>query len=346
MSGARAAAVAAFLARHGLSAARREPLAGDASARRYERLRAGDGRTLILVDTPSPQDDLEPFIRIGALLDGLGLSVPQAIAADVDAGLALQEDFGDGTFSALLDGGNEPAPLLTLACDVLIHLHRTFDPAEVGPALPRYVGPALPRYDATLFARQAVLFAEVCGPVLFGGPFPESVRSDFETAWRAVLEPVCAGPTSLLLRDYHAGNLMLLPRDGLRAAGLIDFQAAGLGPPVYDLVSLLEDARRDVPATLADTVRDRYFASVPSLDRAGFLRAWAVLAAARHTRVLGIFVRLALAAGKRGYLTHLPRVAAHLTRHLGDPALAPVAAWFARHCPIETLSDLTVPETT
>lgn len=338
MSGTRAAAVAAFLVRHGLSAARREPLAGDASARRYERLRTGDGRTLILVDTPSPRDDLEPFLRIGGLLDGLGLSVPQVIAADVDAGLALQEDFGDGTFSALLDGGSEPAPLLTLACDVLIHLHRTFDPAEASPALPRY--------DAALFARQAVLFAEVCGPLLFGSPLPETVRSDFETAWRAALEPVCAGPTSLLLRDYHAGNLLLLPRDGLRAAGLIDFQAAGLGPTVYDLVSLLEDARRDVPATLAAALRHRYMAGVPDLDRAGFARAWAVLAAARHTRVLGIFVRLALSAGKRGYLTHLPRVASHLTRHLGDPALAPVAAWFARHCPIETLSDLTVPETT
>lgn len=336
---ARAAEIAAFLAAHGLADAARAPLAGDASARRYERLTRPDGRTLILVDTPVPAEDLVPFIAIGGVLDRIGLSVPIIHAADCARGLAVQDDFGSETFLRLLVEGAQAEPLYALATDALIALHRSWPEGE-GEKL------GLPLYDADRFVEQTLLFADIYCPAALGRPLSAQDRSDFATAWRAVLQPVCAGPRSLLLRDYHVENLMRLPRPGVRAAGLIDFQGAGLGPTAYDLASLLEDARRDVPAALADAMTARYLAAFPALDPAEFRRALAVLAAARHTRIIAIFVRLALAQGRRAYLSHLPRVWRLLENHLAKPELAPVAAWFARRLPPGTRADFVVPETT
>lgn len=334
----REAEIGAFLAANGLADAARAPLAGDASARRYERLTRGDGSTLILVDTPSPAEDLLPFVAIGGALAGIGLSVPAVHAADSARGLAVQEDFGGDTFSRLLAGGAEPAPLYALATDALVALHRGW-PAEGAARL------GLPVYDASLFVEQVMLFPEVYGPAALGRVFSDAERSGFETAWRSVVEPACAGPQSLLLRDYHVDNLMRLPREGVRAAGLIDFQSAGLGPVAYDLVSLLEDARRDVAPDLAGAMTARYLDAFPGLDAAAFRRSMAVLGAVRHTRIVAIFVRLAR-HGRRAYLAHLPRVWRLLEAQLAKPELAPVAAWFARHLPPERRAGFVVPETT
>lgn len=332
----RTSQIAAFLARHGLEGAKREPLAGDASARRYERLTTPDGGTLILVDTPAPAEDLVPFIAIGATLDRLGFSVPAILAAEVEAGLAIQEDFGDGTLTRLLNAGEEPRPLYELATDALIELHRRF-PVEEAARL------GLPLYDAALFTQQVALFAEVYMPAATGKPLSDKARSDFDAAWTAVVPEACAGPQSLLLRDYHVDNVMRLPRPGLRAAGLIDYQSAGLGPVAYDLVSLLEDARRDLPAGLEGVLLDRYRAAFPDRDWEAFRRSYAVLGAVRHTRIVAIFVRLALQR-RRGYLLHLPRVWRLLEGQLAKPELAPVADWFARHLPPGTRAELVVPE--
>ncbi|AWK87769.1 aminoglycoside phosphotransferase family protein [Azospirillum thermophilum] len=329
-------AIQSFLDRNGLGFAKRVPLAGDASARRYERIVRPDGSTVILVDTPNPAEDLLPFVAIGAVLDRIGLSVPAILAANPESGLALQEDFGTETFSRLLAEGADPQPLYALATDAVIELHRRW-PAGEAERL------GLPVYDAALFIEQVMLFADVYLPVATGQPLSDRDRSDFETAWRAVVPGACAGPQSLLLRDYHVDNLMRLPRDGVRAAGLIDFQSAGRGPVAYDLISLLEDARRDVPAALAEAMVARYLAAFPDLDAAAFRRSCAVLGAVRHTRILGIFVRLAL-SGRRGYLSHLPRVWRLLEGQLAKPALGPVADWFARHLPPHARADLIVPE--
>lgn len=330
--------IAAFLARHGLGAAGRRPLAGDASARRYERLRTPDGHALILVDTPSPADDLAPFISIGAALARLGFSVPRVVAAEVEAGLALLEDFGDATFSRLLEAGEDPEALYALATDVLVELHRRFDPRDAAAL-------DLPVYDAALFVEQVMLFADTYIPVAAGRPLDPGERASLERAWRAVVEDACAGRPSLLLRDYHVDNLMRLDRPGVAAAGLLDFQNAGLGPTAYDLVSLLEDARRDVPTDLAARMVERYVSAFPDLDRAAFGRAFAVLGAVRHARIIGIFTRLALRDAKRAYLVHLPRVWRLLEGQLAKPELAPVAAWFDRHLPPGLRADFAVPET-
>ncbi|WP_042702212.1 aminoglycoside phosphotransferase family protein [Azospirillum sp. B506] len=338
VSQAREAEIVAFLAANGLSDAVREPLAGDASARRYERLRKADGATLILVDTPAPAEDLVPFIAIGAELAALGLSVPGVIASDVERGLAIQEDFGNETFSRLLADGADPQPLYEMATDALVTIHHGWT-AETAERL------ALPVYDPDLFIAQTRLFLDAYMPVALGRPLSEQDRSAFDTAWRAVLEPVCAGAPSLLLRDYHVDNLMRLARPGVKAAGLIDFQSAGWGPRAYDLVSLLEDARRDVAPALAEAMVARYLAAFPDCDAAAFHRAMAVLGAVRHTRIVAIFVRLALSQGRRSYLVHLPRVWRLLEAQLAKPALAPVAAWFDHHLPPEARAALVVPET-
>ncbi|MBY6265638.1 aminoglycoside phosphotransferase [Azospirillum sp. 412522] len=338
VSSAREAEITAFLAASGLAGAAREPLAGDASARRYERLRKADGSTLILVDTPAPADDLVPFIAIGAELAAIGLSVPAVLASDVERGLAIQDDFGSETFSRLLAGGADPWPLYGMATDALIVLHRGW-PEGAAQRL------ALPVYDPALFLEQTRLFLDAYVPAALGRPLSEQDRSAFDTAWRTVLEPACAGPPSLLLRDYHVDNLMRLPRPGVKAAGLIDFQSAGWGPRAYDLVSLLEDARRDVAPDLAEAMVARYLAAFPETDAAAFRRAMAVLGAVRHARIVAIFVRLALGQGRRSYLVHLPRVWRLLEAQLAKPELAPVAGWFDRHLPSDARAAFVVPET-
>jgi aminoglycoside/choline kinase family phosphotransferase len=294
--------VAAFLDQAGWGAARRSPLAGDASSRRYERLIDG-ARRAVLMDAPPPED-VSAFLRIADLLRGLGLSAPAALAADVKAGLLLLEDFGDAVFSRLLDEGASPEPLYDLAVDALVALRRRFAPIE-----------GLRRYDLGLFLDQLALY-----PEMFGGD-----GMAFLDAWRAPLAAALAEPSSLLLRDYHAGNLLLLPhRDGVARCGLLDFQDAGLGPCAYDLVSLLEDARRDLPEALKERCLARYSAAAP-LD----MTALGVLGAMRHVRVLAVFERLAR-AGKPAYLAHVPRVRRLLEAHLARAELAPVRRWFER----------------
>lgn len=322
--------LARFLTAHGLADATRRPLAGDASTRRYERLERPGRPSLILMRAPHPATELEPFIRVAALLAPLGLSAPEIVAADPAAGLLALEDFGTESFTGALDGGADPEPLYRLATDVLITLHRGFSP---GPAT---VG--LPVYDADAFLGQVGLLPEIAFPN------QSAIHSEFESAWRAVLPTALAGPSSLLLRDYHAGNLMLLPdRPGARACGLLDFQDAGPGPAAYDLISLIEDARRDAPPGLDRLLIAHYLSAFPELDGARFRRACAVLAAIRHTRVIAVFLRLAR-RGKPDYLQHLPRVWRTLDRALLQPELAPVARWFDRHLPPARRAEL-IPET-
>lgn len=296
---------AAFIAQAGWAGARRIPLAGDASSRRYDRLIEGSRRA-VLMDAPPPED-VAAFVRIADLLRGLGLSAPAVLAADIGAGLLLLEDFGDATFARLLDEGAAAEPLYDLAVDALAALHRRFGSAD-----------GLKRYDLTLLLDQLALYPEV-----FGGD-----RAAFLEAWRRPLDAALAGPSSLLLRDYHAGNLMLLSgREGVARCGLLDFQDAGLGPCAYDLVSLLEDARRDLPGELKARCLARYAAAC-ALDDA----ALAVLGAMRHVRILAVFERLAR-AGKPAYLAHVPRLRRLLDAHFARAELTPVRRWFERFPP-------------
>jgi N-acetylmuramate 1-kinase len=317
--------LADFLAAAGWRGAETGPLAGDASFRRYHRVRR-DGARAVLMDAPPEREDVRPFVRMAAHLRRLGLSAPGVLAADEASGFLLLEDFGDETFTRLLAAGYDERHLYRLATDVLIHLHRL----PVATALPA----GLPPYDRRRLLDEALLLPDWHLPAVSGRPTGEALRRDYVAAWEAVLAPVLATPATLVLRDFHVDNLMRLAgREGLAACGLLDFQDAVAGCPAYDLMSLLEDARRDVASEVRAEMLARYRDGVGLDDATGFMRAFAVLAAQRHAKVVGIFTRLWRRDGKPVYLAHIPRVWRLLERALRDEALAPVARWFDRHVP-------------
>lgn len=294
-----------------------EPLAGDASARKYFRLRAG-AQTAVLMDASQVPDSVAPFISIAKHLRRLGFSAPKVLARESQSGLLLLEDFGDGNFARLLQNPGQAEPLFTLATDVLIALHRQ----------PQAIPENLRAYHPEKMLEDIELFAQWRTPNISARE-----KEDFRAAWRAVLPMAQRVPETLLLRDYHVANLMLLPgRHGIQQAGLLDFQDAYRGPVTYDLVSLLQDARRDVPAALQHKLLHHYLAAFPELNRETFETSLAILAAQRHTRVLGIFERLARHEGKLDYRRlHSPRVERLLHQALQHPILADVKTWMERH---------------
>jgi aminoglycoside/choline kinase family phosphotransferase len=323
----RDALIARFLAAAGWPGATPRPLAADASFRRYYRL-ARDGARAVLMDAPPPHEDVGAFHRVQSLLCGLGFSAPRALRVDETAGLMLLEDLGDRTFTCALAEGASEGDLYRLAVDLLIALHRTFAP---GPG----AGAELPPYDDTRLLDEVALLADWYLPAL-GRALAPAQRKAYLSAWREVLPVARRVPETLVLRDYHVDNLMVLEgRDGVAACGLLDFQDAVLGPLSYDLVSLLEDVRRDVPADLVAEIRERYLAGMPGLDRAAFDASYAVLGAQRNAKIIGIFTRLCRRDGKPDYLRHIPRTWRLLEGDLAHPALAPVRAWFDREVPAE-----------
>jgi aminoglycoside/choline kinase family phosphotransferase len=294
-----------------------EPLTGDASARKYFRLRA-ENQTAILMDASQVPDSVAPFVRIAKHLQKIGFSAPKLYLHDAPNGLLLLEDFGDATFALLLEKSVETEKLFTLATDVLIALHQH----------PQAVPENLRAYHPEKMLEDIELFVQWRTPNVTA-----LEREDFRAAWRAVLPLAQRVPESLLLRDYHVANLMLLSgRDGIQQAGLLDFQDAYRGPVTYDLVSLLQDARRDVPEDLQIKLLARYLAAFPALDREAFETSLAILAVQRHTRVLGIFERLARHEGKLDYRRlHSPRVEKLLHKALQHPVRADVKTWMECH---------------
>lgn len=322
---ARDEAIARFLDSAGWGEADRRPLAGDASFRRYDRLRL-DGRSAVLMDAPPPLNDVRPFLAVDRLLRRHGLSAPEVLASEVPAGLVLLEDLGDDTYGRVLARGGEEAALYRLAVDALIHLHRNF----------REGGSGLPEFDSARALREVELFLDWLWPAIAGAPAQDDLRAGYREAWAAVLPLRDAAPSTLTLFDFHIDNLMWLKeRGGVAACGLLDFQDAVRGPVSFDLVSLLEDARRDVPLDLAETLIEHYLAAFPHLDPDAFRTSYCVIGAQRSTRILGTFARLKLRDSKPGYLRHIPRVWRWLGQDLAHPALAPVRIWFDRHVPAE-----------
>jgi aminoglycoside/choline kinase family phosphotransferase len=322
VSAERGRAIAGFLASAGWSGVAPAPLAADASFRRYFRL-SDDGRRAVLMDAPPPHEDVRPYIQIAGLLRGHGLSAPEIYAEDREQGLLLIEDFGDDTYTRLLAAGGDEATLYSLAIDTLVSLQR----AVTAP-------PDLPPYDEEVLTAEAALLTDWYVPAVLDAPLSPDAREEFMALWRAAL-PLAAlpGPT-LVLRDYHVDNLMLLPgRDGVRGCGLLDFQDALCGPASYDLASLLEDARRDVPEALREAMTARYLDALPQIDGGAFRRSAAILAAQRNAKIIGIFTRLARRDGKPQYLGHIPRVWRLLEGDLREPALHGIARWLDRHLP-------------
>ena len=313
-----------FIARAGWSSARREPIVGDASFRRYIRLVRAAGRAIVM-DAPPPAEDVRPFLRVARHLRGLGLSAPEILDADAASGFLLLEDLGDDTFTRMLARGADEHRLYDLAMDALIALQTH----------PQGCAIDLPRQDfAMLVDEGAALFADWYLPAALGRPTPALLRAEFLSLWQRVVAPALALPPVLALRDFHIDNLLVLPdRDGAARCGLLDFQDAAIGSPAYDLVSLLEDARRDVSPGVVAAMRARHRRAVPALATPEFEFACATLGAARHARIVGLWVRLWRRDGKPDYLRHLPRTWRLLEAALAHPGLAELRRWFDAHAP-------------
>lgn len=333
---ARETIIAGFLAARGWGAARRDKLPGDASFRRYERL-ALDKRRAMLMDAPPPREDVRPFLRVARHLTALGFSAPQIYEADETAGLLIIEDLGDDTYTRLLARGADERELYALAIDVLIALHRLPETQAI-PA-------GLPAYDDQRLLDEARLLVDWFMPAITGAPTPDAVIEEYVALWREVLPLTRRIPATLVLRDYHVDNLMGVPqRTGVAACGLLDFQDAVAGPTAYDVVSLLEDARRDLAPGLPEAMMERYLAAFPQLEKAAFTAAAAILSAQRNAKIIGIFTRLSRRDGKHHYLGHIPRVWRLLEQDLRHPALAKLRAWFDRTIPSALRRAPPVPE--
>lgn len=309
-----------FLAANGWGGARVEPLAGDASFRRYFRV-VGEQGQCVLMDAPPPHEDPRPFVAVAEWLVSVGLNAPRVLGRNLDKGLLLLSDFGDVRLRETLDDDpKRERELYELATDVLVHLHG--HPAMEG----------LPEHGVRQWLEELSLFTDWYCPALGLDVDVEAYRS----AWTQVLEPVAhdgLGPVTVL-RDYHAENLMLVAdREGVEKFGLLDFQDAHVGHPAYDLASVLEDARRDVPEELERAMIDRYVSATGHGE--AFEKAYWALAAQRNTRILGVFTRLWKRDNKPHYLAFQPRMWGLLERDLAKPGLEPVRSWFDSNVPAE-----------
>jgi aminoglycoside/choline kinase family phosphotransferase len=361
LSSEREAAKAAFLTAHGFGDARRQPLSGDASTRAYERLYPADGgRSLIFMDQPPavetpicPPDASEAarlamgynaaarlaagsvaaFVTTGAYLRERGLSAPGILAYDVKAGLAVLEDLGDGLFATLIAEGQDEAPLYESAVDLQASLHAETPPDVLAVDDVRW---PLLTYDTLALKVATDTFLEFWPPFANIPAFTAEAVADWDQLWAPVWVRGEAGATVFAHRDYHAQNLLWLPdRAGVARVGLLDFQDALRAHPAWDLLHLLQDARRDVSPALETAMLDRYLAARPELDREGFLADYRALAASNAARILGrVFARQVL-LGRPQYSDYMPRTWRALERNLATPGMEGLKAWFDRHVPAE-----------
>jgi aminoglycoside/choline kinase family phosphotransferase len=310
----RSALRTSFLTREGLEKETLLPLAVDASNRRYFRL-----PSCLLMDAPPPEENTRQFHMIAELLQSTGLTVPKIFATDHHHGFLLIEDLGALSYRTALDKDISEECLYSETMKALAHLHITLSDNTL----------ALPSYDLDLFLDRAGLFLK-----WYDHSLSHDAQQEFRGLWSDVYKRQPQLPHSLMMRDVMVDNLFWLPeRAGMNRCGFIDFQDGLWGPVTYDLVSLLEDARRDISPRFAQQMIDLYLNSVPHLSRDDFWRSYSLWGAQRSTRILGVFSRLAKRDGKPHYLAHLPRVWTYLKRDLEDPSLKALKTWFKQVMP-------------
>jgi aminoglycoside/choline kinase family phosphotransferase len=319
--------VEAFLRSSGWPDAEVALLAQDASYRAYHRVRR-NGATAVLMDAPPHLEDVRPFLDIAGQLARFGYSAPKILARDVARGLLLLEDFGDRTFTRILADPAETVwseeALYALAVDLIADLHERSD----------HVGYSAPPYHGDRLVEEADRMLRWYAPLVLGDVVPTDAAEAYRAVWHAATPVMTTAADTLVLRDFHVDNLMILEgREGLARCGLLDFQDALSGHPAYDLVSLLQDSRRDLAPGLEQAMLERYRARRHIADWDGFLRAYHALGAQRAIKVLGQFGRQLGFWGRTTYLIHIPRIWAHVERDLALSGLEEVRAWLDRVMP-------------
>jgi hypothetical protein len=344
-----------FLEASGWGSALVAHMQGDASTRSYARL-ARDGQTAVLMNAPRQPDgppvrdgmayshiahlaeDIRPFVAVDVWLRQHGISAPEILAQDIDTGFLILEDLGSRDFATEMRAGTPQATLWRSAVDVLVELRRAAVPEHL--PLPDATTYTLPRFNRAALEIEVSLLVDWFWPEVKGAPIPQLERQAYEALWRPVLDEILTQPPGLFLRDFHSPNLLWLPqRDGVARVGVLDFQDALREPHAFDLASLLQDARVDVPADLEAELLDHYCTEVekraPSFDRAAFMRTYAIFGAQRNARLIGLWVRLLRRDGKPQYLAHLPRTWRYLERNLARSGLADLERWLAHHLPVD-----------
>ncbi len=347
----RLAATRQFFVESGYSEATRTRLQGDASSRIYERLSLGDQHVILMNSPQRPDgppvrdgrpyseiahlaDNVAPFVALANGLRQFGFSAPAIHHADLAQGLLIIEDLGDERVVS----GDPPAPIMEryeTAVDMLLALHEKRLP-DLLPVSP-HVEHLIPPYDIDAFLIEAELLLDWFLPRL-NAPMPDSERDSFRALWRELLQPAIDAPATWVLRDFHSPNLLWLPRrNDVARLGILDFQDAVMGPPAYDLASLLQDARVDMPEQVELALLGRYVRgrrqSEANFDATQFIKVYVTLAAQRASKILGIFARLDMRDGKPQYLRHMPRVWGYLERSLSHPTLETLNAWYLAHVP-------------
>lgn len=317
-----------FLEKHNWGKCTREKIPGDASFRRYERLKLKFEKA-ILMDAAPPKEDVRPFIKVAKYLIENGFSAPRIFAEDIDNGLLILEDLGNDLYSSVLKEktkkvqNNSEYDLYAYAASCLTKLRN----CEI---------PDFPEYSDEILMREANLFTEWYIPYIIGIELSEENKSKYELAWKKLFPLTRTIQNVVVLRDFHADNLLWLSeRESIGKVGLLDFQDALIGSPAYDLVSLLEDARRDVDHNIVEQVLYHYFEINPDIDKEKFMTAYAILGAQRNLKIIGIFSRLAIRDGKFNYLKMLPRVWDNLENDLKNTSLLSIRKWINDIIPLD-----------
>ena len=309
-----------FLEKSGWRSGKCQALAADASFRSYYRVQT-DNMSVILMDAPPPKELVSPFINVANYLRTIGFSAPKILYANYEDGFVLMEDLGDKKFSDLLFSSENPESIYHRAMDVLCALH------EINPP------PWLKPYDESVLLTEADLLIDWYFPTLKRNIDVETMRNDYHQAWKEAFSMIDLSPTVTVLRDFHSENLMWLPnRNGASAVGLLDFQDALAGPPAYDVVSLLEDARHEIPQPFVLKSLD-YYIEQSQVDPSTFRNAYNTLGAQRNSKIIGIFTRLWKRDHKDRYLEFMPRVWSLLENNLRDPSLQSLCNWFDEYLP-------------
>jgi len=350
-----------FLKDQGWGSAEREFLQGDASSRKYEILHM-DAKRALFVDSPEKPDvppaghdktyaetahiakSVVPFVALAHYLKHIGFTVPDILASDLEHGFMLVEDLGRDVYGAKIARGDDMDTPYIEAVNVLLHLAKQ-------PACQDITGPDgttyhIPGFDEDAFLIEAELLTNWFWKWL-GVELPESAVLSFRSLWREYFARLGESkePSVLALRDYHSPNIIwCADKKGMKRAGLIDFQDAVFTHPAYDLVSLLQDARTDIPAEVEEEYKTLYLKertkANDAFDQGQFDFAYAILGAQRNTKILGVFVRLALRDDKPHYLAHIPRVLGYLERCLLTPGLEGLKAWYETYLPEELRKEI------
>lgn len=321
-----------FLKLCNLGNIQRIPLKGDASYRRYERI-LSPSASYIFMDAPPEHEEVVSFIKVSNFLIHNGFSAPHILNQDIENGFLLLEDFGDNIFNRILSGSNsvnnnisfDENELYSCAIDNLIHLHK-IEPKEIN----------LANYDELTLLKESLRFIDWYVEILNGEKISSNLRDEFIVILKHLLSSCKIRNDVVVLRDYHADNLIFLPeREGIKKAGLLDYQDAVIGSPLYDIISLLEDARRDVSSLVVESMINRYLRAFPDYSRKDFIADYSIYGIQRNLKILGFIAAQAVKHRNNFYLSLLPRVWRHINNDLKHPLLLPLKSWLMKIVPTQ-----------